>query len=113
MKGDFSRITFDRTKHYSGVYPEQGRVMTDADFGEEHDIQQYRSEATAADVIGQSGTPKLDPGFILTVDAGTLRIGRGRYYVDGVLFENEAQVAQDAQPHLPGLPASQLVANLL
>jgi hypothetical protein len=113
MKGDFSRITFDRTKHYSGVYPEQGRVMTDADFNEEHDIQQYRSEATAADVIGQSGTPKLDPGFTLTVDAGTLGIGRGRYYIDGVLFENEAQVAQDAQPHLPGLPASQLVANLL
>jgi hypothetical protein len=113
MKGDFSRITFDRTKHYSGVYPEQGRVLTDADFGEEHDIQQYRSEVTAADVIGQSGTPKFDPGFTLTVVAQTLMIGRGDYYIDGVLFENESQVAHESQPHLPNLPATARVANVL
>ena len=99
MKGDFSRITFDRVKHYSGVYPQQGRVLTDADFGEEHDIQQYRSEMTAADVIGRSGAPKLDPGFTPTVVSQTLGVGPGRYYIDGILFENELQVTQATQPH--------------
>ena len=114
MKGDFSRITFDRAKHYSGVYPQQGRVLTDADFGEEHDIQQYRSEVTAADMIGQSGTPKLDPGFTPTVDSQqTLWIGTGRYYIDGILFENKSQVTQATQPHLPGLTAAELVNAVL
>ncbi len=34
MKGDFSRQTFDPTRHYSGVLAQQGRVQTDADWNE-------------------------------------------------------------------------------
>lgn len=113
MKGDFSRITFDRAKHYSGVYPQQGRVLTDADFGEAHDIQQYRAEVAAADVVGRSGTPKREPGFAVTVTSQTLGIGPGRYYVDGILFENESQVTQSTQPYLPGLTAAELVDAVL
>lgn len=113
MKGDFSRITFDRTKHYSAAYPQQGRVITDADMIEEHDIQQYRSETTASDAIGPSGTPKLDPGFTLAASGETLTIGRGRYYIDGLLFENESQVAYDTQPYLPELNAEEHIKAML
>jgi hypothetical protein len=94
MSGDFSRVTFDRKRHYSAVYLQQGRVITDADLNEEHDIQQYRAETTAADVIGTSGTPKDDPGFTLRLNAASqLSVGPGRFYVDGALFENEATIA--------------------
>ena len=35
MKGDFTRDTFDRTKHYSRVLMQQGRVTLDADWNEQ------------------------------------------------------------------------------
>ena len=35
MKGDFSRETFDRARHYSAVLLQQGRVQLDADWNEQ------------------------------------------------------------------------------
>lgn len=99
MKGDFSRVTFDPKKHYSAVYLEQGRVITDADCNEEHDIQRYRSETTITDVIGKTGTPKNDPGFTLAVTNDDLEIGAGRYYIDGLLVENDKAVEYAGQPY--------------
>src|SRR5688572_12491140 len=63
MKGDFSRDTFERKKHYSAVLMQQGRVQDDADWNEGQSIAQYRNEVEATDVIGQSGAPRRDPGF--------------------------------------------------
>ena len=101
MKGDFSRVTFDPKKHYSAVYLEQGRVITDADCNEEHDIQRYRSETTAADIIGKTGTLKNDHGFKLTLnkDRTDLTISKGHYYIDGMLIENDKDVSYLNQPY--------------
>jgi hypothetical protein len=42
MPDDFSRTTFDRSKHYRAVILQQGRVQTDADWNEEtNQILQY------------------------------------------------------------------------
>ncbi len=57
MKGDFSRLTFDRRKHYSGVLMQQGRVLLDADWNEQHRIGSYLMETETTDVVGQSGVP--------------------------------------------------------
>ena len=57
MKGDFSRQTFDRTKHYDSVLMQQGRVQLDADWNEQQAIHQHRVETEAQDVIGLSGAP--------------------------------------------------------
>ncbi len=86
MKGDFSRQTYRPAQSYSGVLMQQGRVQLDADWNEEHAIQQGRIEAEARDVIGQTGTPKPG-GFGISVAAGgqDLLIGAGHYYVDGIL----------------------------
>jgi hypothetical protein len=102
MKGDFSRETFDAKKHYSGVLMQQGRVQVDADWNEQQGIHQHRIETETRDVIGACGAS----GFQITVekDGKTLRISRGRYYVDDVLCENESDVAYDAQPDLPNPP---------
>ncbi len=97
MRGDFSRQTFTRAKHYAGVLLQQGRVAVDADFNEQQSIVRHRTETEAVDVIGGCGTP-LDPpayaeasGFRIQIAASqtSITIGAGRYYVDGILAENE------------------------
>src|SRR3954454_357754 len=99
MKGDFSRRTFAAQKHYSGVLMQQGRVQVDADFNEQQAIGRHRDETETRDVIGLCGTP-LDPpahthasGFEIAPEVAqqptTLTIGAGRYYVDGILCQNE------------------------
>ena len=102
MKGDFSRRTFRPDKHYSGVLMQQGRVHVDADFNEHHEIERHRAETAAVDVIGPSGTPKSEPGFAIDVapGGGDLRIGPGRFYVEGLLCENEAESVFSDQPDL-------------
>lgn len=105
MKGDFSRDTFDKTKHYAGVLMQQGRVQTDADWNEQWAVDEYRETTTDYDVIGACGAPIHDAGFGLgTTDGKTLTIGKGRFYADGILVENDADVLYDAQPHLPNPP---------
>ncbi len=102
MKGDFSRYTFDKRKHYSGVLMQQGRVQVDADWNEQEAINRYRVHTRGTDVIGRCGTPREAPGFDITFLSGLdLSISKGRYYVDGILCENEEDVAYMSQPHLP------------
>ncbi len=105
MKGDFSRDTFDPRKHYSTVLLQQGRVQVDADWNEQQAIHAHLAESTARDIIGASGTPAESPGFLLRVqDDKTLSIVAGHYFVDGILCENETELAYASQPDLPGAP---------
>ncbi len=107
MKGDFSRQTFDPKKHYSGVWMQQGRVQVDADWNEQQAINQYRTETQASDVIGMSGAPIHDPDtdFKITVEGEKgkryLQIGRGHYYIHGLLCENAKDIPYDQQAYLP------------
>ncbi len=103
MKGDFTRSTFDGKKHYNGIRMQQGRVLLDAEWNEQSDIGHHLDRTTREDVIGRCGAPLHEAGFEISVD-GTdeVIIGPGRYYVDGILCENEAPVAIDEQTDLPG-----------
>src|ERR1700761_7464767 len=104
MKGDFSRWTFDAGKHYHGVLKQQGRVDLDADWNEEGAIVAHRVETETIDVVGPSGAPAGNAGFMLSVDATgkILSLSAGRAYVGGLLCENSAPVALAAQPDSPG-----------
>jgi uncharacterized protein DUF6519 len=105
MKGDFSRLTFDSKKHYRRVLMQQGRVQVDADWNEQEAINQYRAEIEARDVIGRCGAPLHDAGFQIAVKNGGLVIGRGRFYADGILCENDDDdLAYAKQPDLPDAP---------
>lgn len=109
MKGDFTRSTFDPARHYSGVRMQQGRMQVDADWNEHEDIIRHRSETGTLDALGASGTPLHDAGFSITPAGNDLTIGSGRYYVDGILCENEDDVPFTEQP-VPGgtkLPTDQ------
>lgn len=104
MKGDFTRSTFDHKKHYSSVRMQQGRVQLDSDWNEQIDIQRHLLKQRTADVVGQCGAPIHDAGFALTVDKhGILMIGRGHYYVEGILCENERGCEFTEQDDLPNI----------
>lgn len=101
MKGDFSRRTYDPRKHYSAVLHEQGRVLTDADFDEEHRILSGAHETAVADLVGGCGAPMGDAGFAVSSPDGVgLTLSPGRFYADGALVVNDAAapVPYDAQP---------------
>ena len=94
MKGDFSRVTFDPRKNFTRVLMQQGRVQLDADWNEQAAILLHYLQTLAADLIGPYGGPEKYWGFeIVPVSSANrkltdLKIGNGRYYVDGLLCEN-------------------------
>lgn len=88
MKGDFSRDTFSRHKHFSRVLQQQGRVQLDADTNEQTAILLHYLRTLAADLIGPYGGPVGD-SFKISIENNELKIGKGHYYVDGILCEND------------------------
>ncbi len=92
MKGDFTRVTFAPQKRYTSVRMQQGRVQLDADWNEQADIQAYLERTEATDVIGRAGAPK-EGGFAVAVtsDRADLTLAPGRFYVEGVLCELDAE----------------------
>lgn len=104
MPGDFSRKTFDATKHYSAVQKQQGRVDLDADWNEQNDISQHRTITETIDVIGASGVPKKGDSFKIVpkADLSDLLITQGHMYVGGLLVELEGKnVSYLTQPYYP------------
>lgn len=114
MKGDFSRSTFNRAKHYTRLLMQQGRVHLDADWNEQADIQAYFLRSLAMDLIGAHGGPVDNCGFEISAPAnsghngiskpdlpraGDFVVGRGRYYVNGILCENESDCLFSKQPY--------------
>jgi Family of unknown function (DUF6519) len=121
MKGDFSIDRFDSTKHYNRVLKQQGRVDLDADWNEQASIAQYALRTAIADMFGAAAGPRDNCGFAvvdwtalsaadrdamkkagLQPAVGDFIIGAGRYYVDGLLVENDAPVAYSGQPEWRG-----------
>jgi hypothetical protein len=86
MYGDFSRLTFDRTNSYSGVWNQQGRMQLDADLNEQTAILLDWMRTLAKDFIGPAGGHIQEGGFEVGVDpdSGDLTLGVGHYYVDGI-----------------------------
>lgn len=105
MKGDFTRWSFQPKQHYHGVLKQQGRVDLDSDWNEQGAITAHRIESEAIDVIGASGAPQGDAGFVIQAASkgANLSISQGRAYVDGILCENDQlNLLITAQPDLPG-----------
>jgi hypothetical protein len=99
MRGDFSRDTFDAAKHRSRVLLQQGRVLLDADVNEQQAILLRRLHLLMRDTAGRHAAPADMPdsfkiGSVSVSGAGDVprdfSIAAGRYYVEGVLCENDA-----------------------
>ncbi len=115
MKGDFTRSTFNRNKHYSSVRMQQGRVQLDADWNEQVDIAKQRVETGTADFVGMCAGPTESAGFEIKAEgsdtiailasrdqSGNLKTGR--FYVDGILCEIEKNYSYSNQPDYPEPP---------
>lgn len=92
MKGDFTRITFDQANQFTRVLMQQGRVQMDADWNEQVAILLHYLQSLAVDLGGPYWGPSDGAGFEISSEAedgGNFTIGPGRYYVDGLLVENE------------------------
>ena len=103
MKGDFTRDTFDPLKHFSQVLMQQGRVTLDADANEQAAIQRHYARQVTRDIIGPYAAPAIGGGFSLLADPdGIFSISPGRYYVDGILVENDTdKCTYKTQPDYP------------
>lgn len=98
MKTQISRDSHDKGKRYSGVYQQQGRMITDADLNELTDILKNRLETVLADLVG-SGAPKHRGASVMDDPAGPA-LRPGFLYVDGI----PGQVLPDATVPLPADP---------
>lgn len=95
MKTQISRDTFKPGQRYSGVYQQQGRMLTDADWNELMDVVKTRIDEVIRDAIG-SGAPR-DRGLIVLDD---FKLQPGHLYVDGIHAELPGTTVLDfdAQP---------------
>jgi hypothetical protein len=107
MTGDFSRDTFDQGGARSGVRHQQGRVLLDADWNEQHDIVQHESRTALGHTIGGRGGPAGDVGFVIAVTGGGtgLTYSAGTYYVDGIRIRTTG----GAVPELPSTDGQYIV----
>ena len=101
MASDFSRQRFDPGKDFCAVLMQQGRVHLDAEWNELVELLDRRLRAQTIDTIGRAVVPretadafKIDSDF-----RGSVTIGAGRMYVDGLLAENHG-VNPDLDPIL-------------
>jgi hypothetical protein len=99
FKTDITRDTFNINKvlhpheperRFSRVLKQQGRVDLDADWNELVDILLQQQRTALTDIIGPHAGPADAWGFSISKPSDakktyTLHIGKGRYYVDGIL----------------------------
>ncbi len=102
MKTQISRHNHNAKKHYSGVYQQQGRMITDADWNTLVDITKEHIALALDDIVGK-GVPRTKALKIIE-DAGAIKIKPGHVYLDGVLAQLEGSpsgIGFDEQPDFP------------
>ncbi|WP_457580097.1 DUF6519 domain-containing protein [Ensifer canadensis] len=101
MKGDFARMTFNPAAHFSRVLLQQGRVLLEADFNEQSAITNHFLRCLVTDIVGR----RWAAGSGFAVEDLTTQIDfvirAGRYYVDGLVCENDSDCSYRTQPLWP------------
>jgi len=99
MPADLSRVRLNPLLDYAGVELKQGGVVLDADANELVAILDRRLRALASDTLGRATVSSTTPNaFKVTAVGGSLRIDRGRLYVDGLLAENHGSTSTPSTP---------------
>lgn len=85
MNGDITRSTFDPGRPRTSVRHQQGRVLLDAEWNEQRDIDLHDARTTRRDVLGRAVVSFADPDALtFSDDGGDLVLHPGDIYVDGV-----------------------------
>lgn len=100
MKTQISRISFQHDKRYSGVYQQQGRMITDSDWNELNDIMRARMADALKDIIGSGAR-----GFRVAANGAIIP---GEIYVDGIRAEilDSEYAKQRDFPNAPAVGAN-------
>ncbi|MBI5750588.1 MAG: tail fiber domain-containing protein [Hydrogenophilales bacterium] len=100
MKTQISRISFQQDKRYSGVYQQQGRMITDSDWNELNDIMRARMADALKDIIGSGAR-----GFRIAANGAIIP---GEIYVDGIRAEilDSEHAKQRDFPNAPAVGAN-------
>ncbi|HEY8327649.1 MAG TPA: DUF6519 domain-containing protein [Rhodanobacter sp.] len=111
MKGDFARVSFDPTQHYSQVFQQQGRVLLEADWNEQAHIQLYLLRTLVRDLVGPcwaagggfaiTGSTTNADGSNKPLPLTDWQLAPGHFYIDGILCVNEAVCTLAQQPNAP------------
>lgn len=114
MKGDFSRIVFDRRNHYAGVLHQQGRVWLDSDWNEDVFERLDQLQQETLDIVGPCGVPAPGTAFQIIPGADPAHPenfsisggddAKGRAYVKGLLCRTDGPTTYFTQPDLPDPP---------
>jgi len=113
MKSEISRNSHQPDKKYSGVYQQQGRMLTDSDWNESVDVLKAQLNDALNDIVG-NGSPRKRS--LLNNEAVPPTMQWGYLHVDGIQaevrpdnhantntdFEYEHQQDFPAAPSLPG-----------
>lgn len=112
MKNQVSRDSFQPTRHYSGVYLQQGRMILDADWNELTDIEKARLADALRDAISGTntaggaiagGAPRVG-GLKIYADpdgSANIRLQPGVLYVEGVPARLEDARRDGTKPLTP------------
>jgi|GEM_PF-4124477 len=102
MKSQISRNSLQADKRYSGVYQQQGRMITDADWNELADLEKQRLWDALKDAI-KGGAPR-ESGLAILADK---TIQPGILYADGLraTLPGQVPIAFTNQPDYPQAPA--------
>jgi ABC-type branched-subunit amino acid transport system substrate-binding protein len=115
MSADISRNTFRKRNHFRRVIEQQGRGHLDSEFNEQIDILHHYRDSSLKDIIGPTGAPLANPGFKITFDKtgdSNFLIGKGHYYVDGMLCENHEDIPSKSQSDLPYIEEDDLQVSI-
>ena len=117
MKTEISRDSHQPDKRYTGVYQQQGRMLTDADWNELVEILKDRLKESLKDIVGnQAGslgaTPRHRALQLIADVSESFRLKPGQIYIDGdyATLPGDSDIAYDAQhdyfPTPPSKPDS-------
>ena len=102
MQGDFDRISFNAQDRFASVLLQQGRLLLPSEFNAQSAIHHHFLRAFIKDFVGRAWRPQGQ--FTISTDGtSTLRlmIGKGHFYVDGILCENHVECSYAKQPFAP------------
>src|SRR5215471_6532838 len=102
MSFDSSRFPFNPWNDFNGVVMQQGRVQLDSDWNEWLAELARRIRAGTMDTVGRAVYPATTPNaFLISAVPGSITIGVGRMYVDGLLVENHGLPAPESVGWVP------------
>ena len=111
MKTEISRDSHQPERRYSGVYQQQGRMLTDADWNELVEILKERLNSALRDVVGNKagsmgGTPRHRALKVVHEAPEIFKIKPGHIYMDGVAAQipGDTTILYEDQPDFPSPP---------